>query len=640
MSKYNFEIEPHEVLLDKLAQEKERKFGISEIKMEVPIYQKNFHRFFYLSLTIFLVVFLRTLQLQTIEGKKYLSLAKENAFLIQKIKAERGVIYDRNFKQLVYNRPAFNLVVKKDELPKSEEEKKAILEEVAKILEIDPKSLKERIEKELDKEFVIFPNLETKPLIILETKIDKLSGFEIRENLVREYPEGENFSHLVGYMSKIQKEEWEKEKIYYSISDYVGRDGLEKYYEKTLRENRGEIRVVRDAKGNIVSKEMVSLPSSGKSLVLWLDADLQKKIKEELEKKMKEVGAKGGAGVALDPKNGGILAMVSLPSFDNNLFFSPEKENLDKILNDPQKPLFNRALNGQYLLGSTVKPLIALAALEEKIISPNTKLDCQGEIVIPNPYHPDKPSIFHDWTVHGLTEMRKAIAESCNVYFYTIGGGFQNQKGLGPTKIKQYLQLFDLGKTPKVDLPFDESASGLIGDPAWKMEKLKQRWWDGDTYNLSIGQGYILANPLQIAKAFSAVANGGKLVEPRVVWKIIDENKNEIEEIKTEERELPIDKKNLEIVREGMRWAVTGQNSPRASAIALNDLPVSAAAKTGTAQTFRKNCSDCYTIWIVTFAPYEDPKIVLVLILEDVRGRLSQLVVPVAREVLNWYFTR
>jgi cell division protein FtsI/penicillin-binding protein 2 len=136
------------------------------------------------------------------------------------------------------------------------------------------------------------------------------------------------------------------------------------------------------------------------------------------------------------------------------------------------------------------------------------------------------------------------------------------------------------------------------------------------------------------------VANGGKLVEPRVVWKIIDENKNEIEEIKTEERELPIDKKNLEIVREGMRWTVTGQNSPRASAIALNDLPVSAAAKTGTAQTFRKNCSDCYTIWIVTFAPYEDPKIVLVLMLEDVRGRLSQVVVPVAREVLNWYFTR
>jgi penicillin-binding protein 2 len=203
------------------------------------------------------------------------------------------------------------------------------------------------------------------------------------------------------------------------------------------------------------------------------------------------------------------------------------------------------------------------------------------------------------------------------------------------------LEIFGFGKSVDSDFPIPSFATGLIGDPQWKKEKFGESWWDGDTYNMSIGQGYILATPLQVARAYAAIANGGKLLKPRFVKEIVDEEKNVVETIQPEiEKEIQIDQKNLQIVKEGMRWAVTGQNSPHASAVALSDLPVAVAAKTGTAQVPRKGCEDCYTIWISVFAPYEDPKIVLTIMLEDVKGRLSQVVVPVAKEVLNWYFSR
>jgi penicillin-binding protein 2 len=386
----------------------------------------------------------------------------------------------------------------------------------------------------------------------------------------------------------------------------------------------------------------VEFPKPGKSLVLWLDFDLQKKIKEEMEKKIKEVGAKGGAAVAIDPKTGGVLALVSLPSFDNNLFSKGiSQEDWEKLQKDPKSPLLNRATSGQYLFGSTVKPFIALAALEEKIISPNKKIDCQGKIEIPHRYNPEIVYEFRDWTVHGPTDIKKAIAESCNVFFYTIGGGYKNQEGLGPSKIKKYLEIFGFGKLIDSDFPIPSFAKGLIGDPEWKKEKFGENWWDGDTYNMSIGQGYILTTPLQVARAFAAIANGGKLLKPRFVKEIVNEERNVVEVVQPEiENEIKIDPKNLQIVKEGMRWAVTGQNSPHASAIALNDLPVAVAAKTGTAQTLRKGCEDCYTIWISAFAPYEDPQIVLTIVLEEVKGRLSQVVVPVAKEILNWYFSK
>jgi penicillin-binding protein 2 len=625
MSKYNFEIEPEEILLDRLAKKKEEEIGIFNKKLEVPILRSAFFQFLFVIL-ILAILYFRTFQLQIINAKEFQIKSEANKFFVSKIRAERGVIYDQNFKQLVFNRPSFDLVVKKSNLPKEEREKEKILREISLILKMDLEKLKEKLNFPEEK-IKIAENLDLQTLIILETKIEQFPGFEIEKNIKREYLEGETISHLIGYLGK---------------NDPEGKEGIENFYDRILRENQGKILIERDAKGRILSQKISELPKPGKSLVLWLDFDLQKKIKEEMEKKIKELGAKGGAAVALDPNTGGVLSLVSLPSFDNNLFSRGiSQEEWDKLKKDPKNPLLNRAVAGQYLLGSTVKPFIALAALEERIISQNKKIDCQGKIEIPHRYNPEIIYKFGDWTIHGLTDVRKAIAESCNVFFYTIGGGYKNQEGLGPSRIKRYLETFGFGKLVETDFPIPSFATGLIGNPEWKKEKFGESWWDGDTYNLSIGQGYILTTPLQVARAYAAIANGGKLLKPKFVKEIVDEEKNVIETIPSEiEREIFIDPKNFQIVREGMRWAVTGENSPHASALSLNTLSVSSAAKTGTAQVPKKDCPDCYNVWISVFAPYENPKIVLTIMLEDVKGKLSGVVVPIAKEVLNWYFSK
>jgi len=635
------EIEPHEVLLDKLAKKKEEELGISQKKFETPLFKRVFQGFFYFSILLLFLLFLRTFQFQVIEGKELSILAFENRYIFHKIQAQRGVIYDRNLKQLVFNRPSFDLVCEKNNLPQEGYERKRVLNEVSQILKIKPESLEKIIREAAESEnftFPVFQNLDNLTLLILETRIGELPGFEISENSIREYKEGETFSHLIGYMGKIKTEELRGESEFYSIFDYVGRDGVENSYEKVLRKNPGKIKIERDAKGNIISKEIVSLPESGKSLVLYLDSDLQRKIKETLEKKVKEVGAKGAAAVALDPKTGGVLAQVSLPGFDNNIFSKGNQKEIQELLDPKNDSLFNRAIKGKYLTGSTIKPLIASAALEEKIISPEKKINAQGKISVQDQWNPEKVWEYNDWAVHGWTDMRKAIAQSVNVYFYTIGGGYGDQKGLGPTKIKEYLEKFGWNQKTGIDLPGE--VEGFIPDPSWKKSyferKEDQVWVDGDTYNLSIGQGFLQITPLEVAVSFVPIANGGKLLKPQVVQKIVDERKNTVKEFgPVILKESFIDPENLKVVREGMRQAVTGENSPKASATLLNSLPVSAAAKTGTAELG----GDYYHNWITVFAPYDDPQIVLTIVIEKVKG-VKVATLPIAKEVLEWYFTK
>ncbi|MFA4999007.1 MAG: penicillin-binding protein 2 [Candidatus Paceibacterota bacterium] len=624
------EIEPHEILLDKLARRKEEELDISEKKLEVPLSKIILRGFVLFCFLIIFVLFAKTFQLQVIEGKEWTQLAQENKFIIKKIQAERGVIYDQNMKQLVYNEPSFDLICEKNNLPQSETERKEAIEEVARILNIRTTELEAKIENGE----IISENLEHQALITLETKITELPGFKIEKTSVRNYTEGEAFSHVLGYMAKIKPDELSDFEESYSINDYVGRDGVEKVYEDVLRTDPGELRIERDVLGNVISKEIVGLPESGESLVLWLDADLQKKVEEELEKMVQALGNKKAAAVALDPETGGILSMVSLPGFDNNLFQKgSDPKELAKLFKDSTQPLFNRAIAGTYAVGSTIKPLISSAVLEENIISPQKKIDCEGRIVIPSIYNPEESSIKLDWTTHGWTDMRKAIAESCDVYFYTVGGGFGSQKGLGPTKIKDYLELFGWDSKTGVDLPGE--SQGSIPDKDWKRKTLNEPWWDGDTYNLAIGQGYLQTTPIEVAASFAAIANGGKLLEPRVVKEVVNDKKEVVEEIQSKViRENFINPQNLQIVREGLRQAVTGVNSPQASSITLNSLPVSSAAKTGTAELG----NDRYNNWVTVFAPYDDPKIVLTIVVENVKG-VKAAALPVAKEILNWYFS-
>jgi penicillin-binding protein 2 len=593
------DIEPHEILLDSLAEKEEKQLGLSEKKFEVPLLKKIIQGFFIFCFLIISFLLFKTFQLQVVEGKDFVQLAERNKFIIRQIQAERGVIYDKNMEQLVFNKSTFDLVCGEE----------------------------------------VVENLSHQELILFEARNGEHSDCRINTNVVREYKEGEIFAQILGYTARINNEELVSAPEFYSASDYVGRTGTESYYEKYLRKNPGKLRVERDALGQALSQEIISLPESGESLVLWLDADLQRKLSEELKNKYEEIGAGGAAAVAMDPKTGGILALVSLPSFDNNLFQKgADAASLQSLLDDPQNlnPLFNRAISGRYLTGSSIKPLLAAAALQEGIISPEKQIYSPGYIEVPHQYDPEITYKFRDNAIHGWVDVKKAIAQSCNVYFYSIGGGYGEQVGLGPTKIKEYLEMFGWTMKTGIDLPGE--ATGFVPDIEWKKETLGEGWWDGNTYYLSIGQEYLQITPLEVATSIAAVANGGKLLKPQVVREIISGSSDKFEVIEEFNPEVLkenfIDPENLEIVREGMRQAVTGFNSPLASAVILNSLPVSSAAKTGTAELG----NDRYHNWITVFAPYEDPKIVLTVMVENVKG-VQAAVLPVVREVLEWYFT-
>lgn len=627
------DIEPQEVFLDNLAKKKEDELGMSDINTEVPLSRQILRVFFVFTAFLILILFGITLKMQVYDYKKYLVLAEQNKFIVRSVEEARGVIYDSRGNQLVFNKPSFNLIANKNSLP---DNKEAVINNISSLIGENKESIEKKIAESKENSVFITEIIDHQKLILLETKIAEFPGFEIKKSMVREYKDGPSYSHIIGYTGMINPEELENSAGLYSNYDQIGRAGIEKVYEEILRRNPGKLRIERDVYGNEISKEIISLPESGESLVLWLDSDLQRKIEEELKKTMESVGAEKAVGVALNPQTGGLLAMVSIPSFDNNIFSQKkDSEELKNLLTDKTEPLLNRVISGRYAVGSTIKPLIALAALEENIISPTKIITCPGKITVSHRYDPSITYEYNDWMVHGFSDMRSAIAESCNVYFYTIGGGYKDQKGLGPTRIKNYLDLFGWEEKTGVDIP--NEAEGFIPSIDWKKEIKNESWFDGDTYNLSIGQGDLAITPLEIAYSYSAIANGGTLYKPKAVKQIVDSGKKIIKEIEPEiAKSSFVSLDNIEIVREGMRHTVTGENAPNASCIRLNTLPVSSAAKTGTAQT---PYPDHYHNWITVFAPYENPEIVITLMVENVKEKTA-IVIPTAREILQWYFAR
>ena len=620
------DIEPQEILLDSFAQKKEE-LGLSEKKIEIPLQKRILQGLLIFTFLLFFLLFAKTFQLQIIQGKDFSQLAEKNKFIVYSIQSERGVIYDRDGNQLVFNQPSFDLVLDIKNLPQSDFEKNKVLAEVSEICQKDIATLKKEIEKSESPHIFVSENLEYQPLIILEAKISskELPGFKIEQNSARNYQQGEIFSHLIGYTGKITSQEL-KNFEGYSIFDWLGKTGIEKSYEEILRKIPGKVQIERDALGNLKDEKIITLPESGKSLILWLDSELQEKIKEELEKQLNKIGTEKAVAIALNPKTGGVKALVSLPDFNNNLFQKGADINdLKNLLKNPQEPLFNRVIAGRYLTGSIIKPLIASAVLQEQIISPEKKIHCQGKIVVQDFWDPEKVWEYEDWTTHSWTDIRKAIAESCNVYFYTVGGGYGEQEGLGPTKIKEYLELFGWGEKTGIDLPGE--TKGFIPDKEWKKKVLGEGWWDGNTYYLSIGQQYLLITPLEVANAFSAIANGGILFQPQVVQKIVGGEEIEPKIIRKDF----ISPENLQIIREGMRQAVTNGSATDW----LNSLSVEVAAKTGTAEIG----GDYYHNWVTVFAPYENPEIVLTIMVENIK-EIQSVVLPVAKNVLQWYFTR
>ncbi len=627
-------LETHEVFLDTLAHHKEEELGISEKRFEVAIKTRIIVAMFAIFLLSAGVLFSKTFFLQAVNGSDLYAASQNNKGKLALITPERGIIYDTNGKKLVLNSPAYDLLC----LPAGKQAASAdrLAEQIAilaPIVKKDIADLQSLFTENEDVGVLVAENLSQETVLILEARAAELPDCTIQKNTIRNYAYGEIFSHVLGYTGKVNREEL-KSAGSYTASDYIGKVGIEKYYEQALRGTPGTLEVQKTATGIKKGDTVLAEPKTGDGLILNIDAGLQKATYNALENSIKNIGAKRGAAVALNPKTGAVLALVSYPSYDNNIFSkSISQADLSVLNNDTNQPFFNRAIAAKYPTGSTIKPFLASAALQEQIISPNKQIYDPGFLLVHSQNDPSVVYRFGGVTPHGWVDMREALAVSSNIYFYTIGGGYEDQQGLGPGRIKQYLDEYGWEQKTGIDLPGEWK--GFVPSPDWKKQTKNENWWDGDTYNLSIGQSDLQVTPLQVAVAYGAIANGGTLYQPQIVQKIISSSDQSVVQQFSPQSmgQISIDEKNLQVVREGMR---DGVQKDYGGSVMLRDLPVAVAGKTGTVETGK---SGVFNTWSSNFAPYDNPEIVFVATIEGVSG-LRSATLPVAHEVLNYYFSK
>ena len=443
----------------------------------------------------------------------------------------------------------------------------------------------------------------------------------------RTYAPVSGLNHILGYVSLPSKEDFQENRGIFA-NMVIGKSGVEKKYESFLKGAAGVKLVEIDSQQNIVSESVQTPPQDGKSLDLTIDSRIQSQFFNLIESIAKERDFKGGAGIIMNVKDGSILSMVSWPEYDSQILSEGgPAEIIESFIKDKNKPFLNRAIAGLYAPGSVIKPLIAAAALNEGIISPQKQIFSSGSISIPNPFFKDKKSVFRDWKAHGWVDMRRALAVSSDVYFYEIGGGFEDIKGLGINKIEKYAEMFGFGKKTGIDI--DGEMTGVIPAPELKSKDNPNdpTWRIGDTYNTSIGQGYFLVTPIEIAVYAAAVANGGEMVKPRLAGNAVNEEDGKNDNDPQEGR-VPISESYFRVIKEGMRMAVT-----EGTAQGLSTPNVKIAAKTGTAETGGK----IYThSWVLGFFPYENPKYAFTVVLE--KGPAGNLIgAPyVMRQLLDW----
>ncbi|OGI28760.1 MAG: penicillin-binding protein 2 [Candidatus Moranbacteria bacterium RIFOXYA12_FULL_44_15] len=597
-----------------------------EAFLEAPFKKRGLSFLWYSIVFIILVLTIRVFYLDVVKGSHYEEVSRGNRIRSVIIKAPRGNIKDKYGKVLARNVPSIDAIVVPTDLPAGSEEKKVVAGKVAEILNMEAGNVELILESQDKKSLepvLLKENVSQDQSLIISEKLSELPGINLEKTAIRSYENSFIFAHLVGYDGKITREELAKNEGYL-MTDYIGKSGLEKNYEKELRGIYGKRQVEIDSVGNIKKNLGVINPQPGNDLILSIDEALQKKIYDSLSAVLEKTETATAAAVAIDPRNGGVLAMVSLPSFDNNNFARGiSNDEYKAIMADKNLPLFNRAVSGEYPPGSTLKPAVACAALSEGTISSSTIIGGLGGVLRIGSFS------FGDWKVHGPSDVRSAIAESNDIFFYTIGGGYGNISGLGMDRMKKYNALFGFGRPTGIDLPGE--SPGFIPDENWKLERLGEKWYIGNSYHAAIGQGYITATPLQLANYTAAIANGGTLYSPKIGNRI--KRGDGSESIISPEiiDKGFISKEVLGIVREGMRQAVTD-----GTAQTLKDLPIEAAGKTGTAQF---GSEDKTHAWFVSFAPYDNPTIAMVVLAEG-GGEGHSSAVPVTKEVYEWYFNQ
>ncbi len=596
--------------------------------------------FLFLGILSFLYLILvgRLASLQLFHGAGYVAKAEGNRERVVPIPAERGLIYDRNNVELTKNVPSFSLALIPQELPRDKNEREKIVQKLAVITNQDANAIRETLKEYGSYSYesiVIQEDIDYETALTLQIQASDLPGISIKRGSKRLYTQGKavnggqttsstlSLSHILGYEGKLNKPELDR--LYasgYLPSDAIGKSGIEKEYETQLRGFYGKQRLEVNAFGkgqSIISQEP---PYPGSHLILSIDSKMQEQLELIMQKEMEKIGQKKGAAVVMNPKNGEILAMVSLPSFDNNDFSGGiSKDKYAMYANDENAPLFNRAFGGNYPSGSTIKPVMAAAALQEGIITPSTSFLSNGGLRV-------GPWFFPDWKAggHGITNVRKSLAQSVNTFYYYIGGGYDSFQGLGVDRIEEYLLKFHFAEPLGIDLPGE--VAGFVPSRAWK-EKKNEKWYVGDTYNLSIGQGDLLVTPLQIAEMTSFFANGGTLYKPHVVKSVLDPVTKKSEEVKSVILGKNMVNQNaIDTVRLGMKDCTEGGSCSR-----LSLLPFSSAGKTGTAQWNRNKPNHA---WFTSFAPFENPEIVVTVLVEE-GAEGSKIAAPIAYDFYKWW---
>lgn len=628
-------LETNEIFLDSLARAKEEDLGLSQKKFEVKIKERVIYVMFALFLLSAGVLFSKTFYLQIMEGGHLFQVSQANKSKMSLIRSERGIIYDSSMSKLVSNAPAYDVVCDKRNSLLDTDRYGTEITSIAGLLGQNPFLMQGQINDSKESQVLLAENINQETLLVLEARAVEFPDCQVQKNTVRSYAFGQLFSHVLGYTGKATPDDLQRFALY-TPADYTGKAGLEKYYEDELRGTPGQTEVIKDATGVKRGDTVVSQPIPGDNLVLNIDAGLQSEVYRALEKSIKNLGVSKGAAVAINPNTGAVLALVSYPAYDDNIFSdSISRDDFQKLQNDPARPFFDRAVSAQYPTGSTIKPFLASGALQEGIISPTKLINDPGYILVHSQYDPTVTYRFGGVVPHGLVDMRKALAVSSNIYFYTVGGGYEDQEGLGPSRIKKYLDMYGWEQKTGIDLPGE--FKGFVPTPGWKKQTKSENWWDGDTYNLSIGQSDLQVTPLQVANAYAAIANGGTLYQPQVVQKVVSGSGTNAKTVKEFTPQvtgtLSIDQKNLEVVRQGMR---DGVQKDYGSSVMLRDLPVAVAGKTGTAETGK---AGYYNTWSSNFAPYDNPEIVFVATIEGVEG-LRAATLPVAHDVLQYYFSK
>jgi len=579
--------------------------------------------------TLVFALILRLAYLQVFAHRHYETLSQANRIKPIPIQPPRGLILDRNGVILAQNYPVYTLEI----IPEQVDDMNTLLEELGQIVslnEVDLKNFRKQLrERPRFENLVLRSHLTEEEAARLAVKRTYFSGVELEARLRRHYPLSGLGVHFLGYVGRINEQEQDQiDKAAYRGMEYIGKLGLEATYEKTLLGQVGVEKVETNAHGRSLRILERIAPVAGKNLYLSVDAKLQDLAEKAL-------GKRRGAIIAMEPATGAILAFVSTPTYDPNPFVQGiDPDSYQSLLDDPDKPLINRALNGQYAPGSTIKAFLGLAALEQDGFNPDKPVFCPGWFTLPGSTHQ-----FRDWKKggHGEVNLHDAVVQSCDVYFYKLAVAM-NIDGM-----KKFLEPFGFGHKTGVDL-FNES-DGILPSPEWKAAR-KQTWYPGETVITGIGQGSILVTPLQLADAMSAMANHGVRMKPQLVQAIVDaknQARRETEPVVTVKIPLK-DPHNLDIQIQNLT-DVVHTNRGTAYGIGYNS-PYKIAGKTGTAQVRSVAQGQSYSekatperyrdhALFVSFAPVGDPKVAVSVIVEN-GGHGSSAAAPIARKVMDF----